>query len=71
VLAREHPPGAAKPDGDFVGDHQDVVFRAQISHLAQEASRMHDHPRRALDDGLDAHRGDARAVLLEDEFQLP
>ena len=59
-------PGAAEAGGDLVADQQDAVRVAQLAHRAQVAVGLHQHPRRALDERLDDHRGDLVAVLGED-----
>ncbi len=58
MLVGEEPPGAAKADGDLVGDVMDVAAAAQFAQLAQVDGRIDAHAGRALDQRLDDHPGD-------------
>ena len=69
LLTREHRPGAAKSDGDFIRDQMHAILRTQLSCPGEISRVVHGHARRALYQGFKYEGGDFVRVLLQMTFQ--
>src|SRR5690606_4058123 len=70
VLAGEEPAGASEPGHDLAADENGPGPGARVAKPAQRARRPKPHPRRALDEGFEAHRVDLAGGRRVEGFQL-
>ena len=57
MFARKHFSRSAKTRGDFVRDHQNIIFRTEISNGFEKARRGSNHPGNSLDHWLNDNPG--------------
>ncbi len=69
AIAGKHGSAAAKASQDFVGDEQDIVFRAELPDALQELRGVHNHSARALEQRLNNQRRDFVVIGREQAFE--
>src|SRR5262245_13674921 len=71
MLAGEHPAGPAESRGYFVADEQHIELIRKPSNLLEESRGLDQHPGGALNDRLDADRGDVIGSRFKEGLQAP